>query len=120
MLPGPSSLLQTVLALALVLALILACAWCFRRLQRPMGAFQAPMQLRGQLMVGPRERVVLIEVGDQWIVAGVAAGSVQPLAVMPRGEIATPPATGAGFGAGNGAAVPNFAALLDRMRKKSS
>jgi len=120
MLPGPSSLLQTVLALALVLALILACAWCFRRLQRPMGAFQAPMQLRGQLMVGPRERVVLIEVGDQWIVAGVAAGSVQPLAVMPRGEIAAPPATGAGFGAGNGAAVPNFAALLDRMRKKSS
>ncbi|WP_189616416.1 flagellar biosynthetic protein FliO [Pigmentiphaga litoralis] len=119
--PGPSSLLQTVLALALVLALILACAWCFRRLQRPMGAFQAPMQLRGQLMVGPRERVVLIEVGDQWIVAGVAAGSVRPLAVMPRGDIATPAnGPGAGAGAGAGAPVPNFAALLDRMRKKSS
>ena len=114
---APSSLLQTVVSLALVLGLILACAWVFRRFQRPLGAVHAPMQLRGQLMVGPRERVVLIEVGEQWIVAGVAAGSVRPLAVMPRGDIPSPESTAR---ATPQAGVPNFAALLERMGRKSS
>jgi flagellar protein FliO/FliZ len=31
---------------------------------------------------------VLIEVGEQWILAGVAPGSVNSLATLPRGETA--------------------------------
>ena len=108
-----ASLLQTVLALAFVLFMIVAVAWLFRRMQRPGGRAQSPMQIRGQLMVGTRERVVLIEVGDQWIVAGVASGSVQALAVMPRQEVAD-----ASDGHATGA-VPNFSALLERLSKKN-
>lgn len=78
------STLQPLLALIAVLALILACAWLLRRVQRPQAGGAAPLRLRGQLAVGPRERVVLIEVADQWIVAGVSAGNVRPLAVLPR------------------------------------
>jgi len=107
-----ASLLQTVLALGFVLLLIVAVAWAFRRMQRPGGAW-SPLQIRGQLMVGPRERVVLIEVGDQWIVAGVASGSVQPLAVMPRQDVDdNSEARAAG-------AVPNFGALLERLSRKT-
>ncbi len=64
-------------------------------------------------MVGPRERVVLLEVGDQWIVAGVASGSVRPLAVMPRQEV-----TSTNDGAAS-STVPNFGALLERLGKKN-
>ncbi|MEO8837964.1 MAG: flagellar biosynthetic protein FliO, partial [Herbaspirillum sp.] len=33
---------------------------------------------------GNRERVLVVEVGEQWIVVGVAAGRVNALANMPR------------------------------------
>lgn len=107
-----ASLLQTALALVFVLLSIVAVAWLLRRWQRPGGGALSSMHVKGQLMVGPRERVVLIEVGDQWIVAGVASGSVQPLAVLPRQETATVEDTGAP------AAVPDFAALLERLGRK--
>lgn len=104
---GPS-ILQTVIALAAVLALILGCAWLMRRVQRPGGAGGALIQVRGQIMVGPRERVVLIEVGDQWIVTGVAQGNVRSLAVMPRPEDAPP--------APDPVHVADFRTLLARLR----
>jgi flagellar protein FliO/FliZ len=36
--------------------------------------------------VGGRERVLIVEAGDQWIVLGVAPGRVNALATMPRQE----------------------------------
>ncbi|MBX6317753.1 flagellar biosynthetic protein FliO [Pigmentiphaga sp.] len=110
--PSTGSALQTLLALVAVLGLILACAWLLRRLQRPHAGAAAHLKLRGQLMVGPRERVVLIEVGDQWIVAGVSSGHVRPLAVLPRADEAAPPAPSAAP-----PSVPDFRALLARFGK---
>ncbi|MDX3904148.1 MAG: flagellar biosynthetic protein FliO [Pigmentiphaga sp.] len=106
-----ASLLQTVFALGAVLALILACGWVLRRVQRPQAPGLQPLRLRGQLMVGPRERVVLVEIADQWIVAGVSAGHVRPLAVLPRPD--EPPAPEAAPAPG-----PDFHALLARFRKQ--
>jgi len=108
---SPGSTLQTALALLAVLALILACAWLLRRVQRPPAGGAHPLRLRGQLMVGPRERVVLVEIADQWIVAGVSAGHVRPLAVLPRPAEApsqdSPPA----------APLTDFRTLLARFGK---
>ncbi|GAA0493922.1 flagellar biosynthetic protein FliO [Pigmentiphaga sp. GD03639] len=109
---SPGSTLQTVLALIAVLALIMACAWLLRRVQRPQGGGDHPLRLRGQLTVGPRERVILVEVADQWIVAGVSAGNVRPLAVLPRPGDA-PPADSA-----PAAPLPDFRALLARFGKQ--
>ncbi|GAA4342315.1 hypothetical protein GCM10023144_44220 [Pigmentiphaga soli] len=103
-----ASYLQTVLALAAVLALIGVLAWLARRMRLPHAGGASPLALRGQLMVGPRERVVLVEVGEHWIVAGVAQGSVQPLAVLPRQEQPVAPAP-----AGN---AMDFGTLLARLR----
>lgn len=87
MTPSPASFFQTGLSLLLVLALILICAWLIKRSQRAIQGSSPLMKVRAQLMVGPRERIVLLEVGDQWIVAGVGGGQVRPLAVLPRQEV---------------------------------
>jgi flagellar protein FliO/FliZ len=46
----------------------------------------AGLKIVGHLNLGGRERVMVIEVGDQWIVVGAAPGRVNALATMPKGE----------------------------------
>ncbi len=54
-----------------------------------------PAEVRGRYKViggsavGQRERVVLVEVADTWLVVGVAPGHVTALHSMPKGEITT-------------------------------
>ena len=104
-----SSLIQMLVSLALVLALIAGTAWFLRRLQNGRMGQQGPLRLRGQLMVGPRERVIVIEVEGQWIVAGVTSSEVTPLLVMPAPEDAGDPSTPAPPGI-------DFSSLLRRAR----
>ena len=49
-------------------------------------AFDAARTVGG-IAVGSRERVVLLEIGEHWLVVGVAPGSVTGIATLPRGEI---------------------------------
>jgi len=80
--------------LVVVLALMAALAWLFKRsgLAKGIGG-NAVAKIIGGVSVGTRERVMVIEVADQWIVVGVAPGRVNTLATMPRQE---PPAAAAG------------------------
>jgi flagellar protein FliO/FliZ len=41
----------------------------------------------GALSVGARERILVVEVGDQWIVVGASPGRMNALASMPRQEV---------------------------------
>lgn len=68
-----STLLQTVLAMAVVLGVILGLAWLARRVN-PMALTGNPASLRvvSGVMVGQRERVVVVEVQGKWLVLGVA------------------------------------------------
>ena len=101
--PGPStgSLLQTIFALVLVLALLAALAWAAKRYGPRMAGNSANLRLIGALNIGGRERIMVIEVGDQWIVVGASPGRVNALATMPKGDAAanatlagqTPPAS---------------------------
>lgn len=76
------SLIQTSLGLLVVLAVIGGAAWAFKR----FGSFQTGMQGRmkvvGGVSLGARERVVLLQVGDQQLVVGVAPGQIQTLHVL--------------------------------------
>ncbi|CAN7250762.1 flagellar biosynthetic protein FliO [Massilia sp. LjRoot122] len=84
--PATGSLLQTILALVLVLGLLLGLAWFLKRYgPRAMGA-SANVKLVGALNIGGRERIMVVEVGDQWIVVGASPGRVNALATMPRQE----------------------------------
>jgi flagellar protein FliO/FliZ len=102
---------QAIAGLLVVLAAIAAAAWAMRRLTQAGPARGSPLALRGALAVGPRERVVVVEVEGTWLVLGVAPGRVQALHVLPKGNVQELPA------AAVPAAVPAFAALLSKLRR---
>jgi flagellar protein FliO/FliZ len=78
------SLLQVMLGLGLVLAAIAGSAWLLKRLgQGQVGATGALRVVAG-VAVGPKERVVLVDVGEIRLVLGVAPGQVRTLHQMPR------------------------------------
>ncbi|MFL9923741.1 flagellar biosynthetic protein FliO [Herbaspirillum lusitanum] len=99
--PSPTgSVFTMMLGLIAVLAIMAAIAWLFKRAGLTQGlSGNSAAKIIGGVSVGTRERVMVIEVADQWIVVGVAPGRVNALATMPRQEHAAPANTpvGAGF-----------------------
>jgi len=78
------SLLQVMLGLGLVLAAIAGSAWLLKRLGPGQVAASGALRVVGGVAVGPKERVVLVDVGDTRLVLGVAPGHVSTLHQMPR------------------------------------
>ncbi|WP_337367507.1 flagellar biosynthetic protein FliO [Noviherbaspirillum denitrificans] len=81
------SMLQVVLGLAVVLALMAGAAWVLKRMGMAGAGGSSVAKVVGGVSVGNRERVMVVEVADQWIVVGVAPGRVTALSTMPRQEI---------------------------------
>jgi flagellar protein FliO/FliZ len=80
-------LMQTTLALFFVIALLLGGAWVLKRFgPRGFGGGSNTVKLVGALSVGARERILVVEVGEQWIVVGASPGRMNALATMPRQE----------------------------------
>lgn len=78
------SLLQVFLALVIVLATIWAFAWLMRRFTPGQSGGAGALKVVGGVMVGPRERLVIVEIGDTWLLLGVAAGHVTLVHSVPR------------------------------------
>jgi flagellar protein FliO/FliZ len=78
------SLLQVLFALLVVLGAIGLFAWLMRRLMPGQAGAGGLLKVVGAVMVGPRERLVVVEVGDTWLLLGVAASSVTLVHSMPR------------------------------------
>lgn len=102
------ALLQSLAGLAVVLALILGAAWLARRMTPGASPDNALARTVGAVAVGPKERLVVVEIGDAWLVLGVAPGRVNALATLPRSALPAP---------GRPKGSP-FAELLARMRGK--
>lgn len=86
--PGlPSgAITQAFFGLLLVLGLIAGAAYLMRRLPTNRHLAQGAMKVVGGLAIGPRERVVLLEVGDTWVVIGIAPGQIRTLHTLAKGE----------------------------------
>lgn len=97
---------QVVLALAVVLAAIAGSAWLARRFA-PGQSAGGSLRVVGGVAVGPKERVVLVEIGETWLVVGVAPGQVNALHVLPK-------QTAVETGGAEGAAAPAFAEWLKK------
>jgi flagellar protein FliO/FliZ len=82
------SLFQVLLGLVAVLALMAGAAWLLKRFGLAKNAGSSTARIVGGVSVGSRERVIVVEVADQWIVVGVAPGRVNALATLPRQESA--------------------------------
>ena len=81
------SLLQTILSLGFVIALLVGLAWLLKRFGPKHITGGTTVKLVGALSVGARERILVVEVGDQWIVVGASPGRMNALATMPRQEV---------------------------------
>lgn len=76
------SLLQVTLGLALVLLIIGGMAWMLRRYGKLQSSTDGSLKVLSGLSVGPRERVILMQVGEEQVLIGVAPGRVQTLHVL--------------------------------------
>jgi flagellar protein FliO/FliZ len=81
--------LQAILGFAAVLVVMAALAWLVRRFGLGRTMNNSPVKIVGGVSVGGRERVLVVEAGDQWIVLGVAPGRVNALTTIPRQESLT-------------------------------
>ena len=81
-------MLQMVLGLALIIGLLFLGAYLLRRLNggKPFGN-TGPLRIVGGLMISPRERIVLLEVNDTWVVVGIVPGQIKTLHTLPKGEL---------------------------------
>ena len=77
-----AGLLQTSLSLILVLAVILGLAWAARRLRLAPGRRSAALSVLAEVPLGPKERVVLLKVGDGQALVGVGADGVRSLTLL--------------------------------------
>ncbi|WP_447765686.1 flagellar biosynthetic protein FliO [Pseudomonas reinekei] len=76
-------LTQLVFGLLLVLGLIFFLAWLLRRVQQagPAGKGQV-IELIGSRALGPRDRLMLVQVGNEQILLGLSPGTITALHVM--------------------------------------
>jgi len=81
------SVLQVILSLILVLAAVFVVGWILKRIDLPQQGAGNALKVISGIAVGQRERIVLVEVNDTWLVVGVAPGQVNALHTMPKGVL---------------------------------
>jgi len=119
--PGVSSgsLVQVTLGLLLVLAMIVGIAWLLRRYGRLQSAASGSLKIIGGLSIGPRERVVLLQVGDTQLLVGVAPGRVQTLHILDEPLLTPEISPSSGIAGGiSGNDVRSFAERLSAAIKQ--
>jgi flagellar protein FliO/FliZ len=80
---GPAAgLAQVTLSLMLVLAAVFAAAWVVRRLRNFGRPGAGAINIVADVALGTKERAVLIQVGAQQLLLGVAPGRVNTLHVL--------------------------------------
>lgn len=77
---------QMLLGLMLVLGILAAFVWLLKRFSSPVRA-NGLLRILGVTAVGPREKVVLIEVGEKILMLGVTPNNVNALHVFEREEL---------------------------------
>lgn len=101
-----SSIGSLLFGLLAVVAVIPAALWLLKRMGPSQQAQVAGLKVIAQLPLGPRERIVVLEAGDRWLLLGVTATTITRIGTLPKG--ATPPPS---------AAIASFASLMEKVRK---
>ena len=75
-------LAQMVFGLLLVVGLIFFLAWMLRRLQSTAVKAGQVIEIVGSRAIGPRDRLLLVQVGKEQILIGHTPGSIEALHVL--------------------------------------
>lgn len=81
-----TGLLQIFLGLIAVLALMAAAAWFLKKMGPVTKGNTVPVKIVGGVNLGNRERVMVVEIADQWLVLGVTASQINTLSTLPKQE----------------------------------
>ena len=81
---GAGALFETLLGLILVLSLIVFLAWLLRRTGRFQMTAHGEMKIIASIALGPRERAVLLQVGEQQLLIGVTVQQINTLHVLEK------------------------------------
>lgn len=101
---------QALMGLLVVLAMLYGFFWLLRRYGPTQTGAQGVVKVVGGVMLGPRERLVVVEVQDTWVLVGVAAGHVSALHTLAKPEgVETAPVTSA----------PPFADKLSELLRRN-
>lgn len=79
---GAGFVFQFVLGLVVVVGLIFALAWMLRKMNYVQRGVQGNMRILGGLHLGSRERLILVQVGEEQLLLGVASGRVNLVHVL--------------------------------------
>ena len=85
-----AQLTQLVLGLLLVLGLIFGLAWLLRRVQHAGPRQGQVIELISSRALGARDRLVLVQVGNEQILLGLTPGRITPLHVL-KEPVTLPP-----------------------------
>ncbi|RJX34175.1 MAG: flagellar biosynthetic protein FliO [Oxalobacter sp.] len=77
---------QILIVLLLVLGLMVGAAWLLKKFNASGISSPGGIKIVGGVAVGNRERIMVVEVADQWIVVGVTSTHINALSTMPRQE----------------------------------
>ncbi|KAB0636861.1 flagellar biosynthetic protein FliO [Burkholderia latens] len=92
---GIGAVLQTLVGLAVVIGLVFGCAWLARRFGFQPARRGGPLKVVSSVGLGAKESATIVEIGDTWLVLGVAPGNVRLLHSLPAGSVpAALPAAG--------------------------
>ncbi len=77
-----SALMQTTLGLIVVVAFIVLIAWLLKRTNSLQSSANGQLKVIAGLPVGTRERILLIEAGEEQVLIGVTAQQINTLHVL--------------------------------------
>lgn len=83
---GTGSLVQISFSLLLVLVAIIALAWLLKRMNLTQQAGGNLLKVIGSVAIGQRERIVMVEVNDTWLLVGVGPGQIRTLHTLTRSQ----------------------------------
>ncbi|MCW8347644.1 flagellar biosynthetic protein FliO [Vibrio sp. ZSDZ65] len=103
---SPFDLAATLGALVLVVMVILGLAWLLKRMKVPSMINQQGLKIVRQIPVGTKERIAIVEAGDEQFLVGITAQSIQLIS-----KLETPLTQ-------EESTQPAFAAQLSKLMKK--
>ena len=101
-------------ALVIVLALILALAWVAKRWMSTPGISRSSFKVLGAMSLGPREKLLLVDVGGKQVLLGVTPGSITSLQTLAEPVDLNNPVTS------EASASAPFAAVLAKVSGRAS
>ena len=72
-------LLKLILGLVVVLAMVFVFAWAMKKFHLAQPGGDGPIKMVSAIAVGQRERIVLLQVGEEQILVSLAPGRVEKL-----------------------------------------